>query len=193
MAVCRKQGAWWIDWYEGGRRRRKRTRTRHEGAGLAEPPELAAPRAGRQGQGDRRPSLCQGGLGYCCAVLLLVCRIHEEDGEGRRSRNRRIHDWFGKGPDQTGRLCWRSQRPDECVPYLGEDTARERSAVRGGTGQPWTRTPGHAGNGESHLRAGEPFEVPPRRAEDARLSRRAPTSTASIGSRRSSSWSFRSS
>ncbi len=25
MGVHRKQGAWWIDWYEGGRRRRKKT------------------------------------------------------------------------------------------------------------------------------------------------------------------------
>ena len=25
MGVFRKDGAWWIDWYEGGRRRRKKT------------------------------------------------------------------------------------------------------------------------------------------------------------------------
>ncbi len=26
MGVYRKQGTWWIDWYEGGQRRRKKTR-----------------------------------------------------------------------------------------------------------------------------------------------------------------------
>ena len=25
MGVCRKRGAWWIDWYEGTRRSRKKT------------------------------------------------------------------------------------------------------------------------------------------------------------------------
>ena len=30
MGVFQKQGTWWIDWYEGGRRRRKKTRARNK-------------------------------------------------------------------------------------------------------------------------------------------------------------------